>query len=98
MRVKTAFNACRDGEVHPSRIEAGSECPPELIGVARELGALETPADTRKREAAERKAEVERLQEEAAQARLAAARAAEVAQAAEARAVEAEAAARAAGV
>jgi hypothetical protein len=57
MRVKTAFNACRDGEVHPSRIEAGSECPPELIGVARELGALETPADTRKREAAERKAE-----------------------------------------
>lgn len=98
MRVKKSFDACRAGEVHPSRIEAGSECPPELEAVARELGALESPAETRKREAAERKAEVERLQEEAAQARHAATEATRVAEAAEVRAVEAEAAAKAAGV
>lgn len=97
MRVKTSFRGCRTGEVHPSLIEAGSECPPELEPVARELGALETAGDARKREAAERKAEFVRLAEEAVALRQTATDAARIADEAEARAIVAEEAAKAAG-
>ncbi|PZU95618.1 MAG: hypothetical protein DI527_01005 [Chelatococcus sp.] len=96
MRVTKSFRACRPGEVHPSLIEAGSECPPEFEALARMLSSLETPAEQKRREAAERKAEVARLVEEAAAARQAALDAARAAEAAEARAVAAEQAAKAA--
>lgn len=56
MLVKKAFMGCRDGDVHPSRIEVGSECPPELLKAAADLGALESDKERRQRLAAEREA------------------------------------------
>jgi septal ring factor EnvC (AmiA/AmiB activator) len=97
MRVTKSFNACLPGEVHPSLIAAGSECPPELEAIAKELRALESPAEQKRREVAERKAEAARLADEAVALRQAAADAAKMADAAEARAVEAEAASKAFG-
>lgn len=97
MRVTKSFRACLPGEVHPSLIEAGTECPPALEAVARELKVLETAVEAKRREAAERRAEVARLNAEAVSLRRAATDAARMAEEVEARAVAAEEAAKAAG-
>lgn len=35
------FRGVRDGEVYPTTFEPGDECPPELVGAAQSLEALE---------------------------------------------------------
>ncbi|CAJ5371817.1 bacteriophage protein [Burkholderia pseudomallei] len=41
------FKGVKNGEIYPTLLEVGEECPPELEDGARELGALEG-ADNKK--------------------------------------------------
>lgn len=45
--TKPLFGA-PNGEIYPRWIEAGEECPPELEGAAREIGALSEVKAARK--------------------------------------------------
>jgi hypothetical protein len=48
MKLTKRIFAARPGEIYPGWIEAGEECPPELLDAAREAGALdgaEEPAE-----------------------------------------------------
>jgi hypothetical protein len=40
MKVAKSFFGCPDGYVYPIMIEAGEECPPELVEAARYFDAL----------------------------------------------------------
>lgn len=42
MKLITTITGVPDGEIYPREIEAGEECPENLLAYAESLGALET--------------------------------------------------------
>ena len=41
MRFIKPFCGCKQGEIYPTRFEAGDECPPELESAAIDCGVVE---------------------------------------------------------
>lgn len=41
MKLKAEFSGVRDGDIYPTKFQAGDECPPELEAGAHALGALD---------------------------------------------------------
>lgn len=41
MKLIKAIRGVKLGDIYPTDFQAGDECPDELLGAARELGALE---------------------------------------------------------
>jgi hypothetical protein len=41
MKVIKSFQGVREGDVYPTTIEEGEDCPPELFEAAQALGAVE---------------------------------------------------------
>lgn len=55
MKLKGELVGVPEGEVYPQTFAAGTDCPPELVEAALELGVLETAEEEAERLAAEAK-------------------------------------------